>query len=241
VAKKYEFIGEEKYFYRCTVRRIRAVRDFGNVKKGELGGWIESEKNLSHEGLCWVGDRAFVTDNAEVREDAVVSGNAQIRANAVVGGNAEVSGYAQVEGNAIVCERGKVGGYALIYGNAGIRGRSAVWGNALVCGDVVMCEKANVYGHAIVCGNVVIDVDANVRRQALIRSSEDIFTVSRVGNKNERITAYRTKNGDVDVIQGNFGGTLEEFTKVVHQEHGDSNIEKEYRALIKFLQVRFSA
>ena len=53
VAKKYEFTGEEKDFYcRSTVKRIRAVRDFGNVKKGDLGVWIESEKNLSHDGLC---------------------------------------------------------------------------------------------------------------------------------------------------------------------------------------------
>lgn len=53
--KKYEFTGETKViedFYGQTrlLRRIRAICDFGRIKKGELGGWIENEKNLSHDG-----------------------------------------------------------------------------------------------------------------------------------------------------------------------------------------------
>ena len=33
-----------------TVYRIKALRDFGDVKTGQLGGWIEKESNLSHDG-----------------------------------------------------------------------------------------------------------------------------------------------------------------------------------------------
>ena len=46
--KKYEFTGEEKEVFGRTLYRIRAVRDFANVHSGDVGGWIESEKNLSH-------------------------------------------------------------------------------------------------------------------------------------------------------------------------------------------------
>ena len=46
--KKYEFTGEEKEVLGRTLCRIRAVRDFANVHSGDVGGWIESEKNLSH-------------------------------------------------------------------------------------------------------------------------------------------------------------------------------------------------
>ena len=44
------------------LRRIRALRDIPryNVKAGDLGGWVESEKNLSQEGDCWVGGNARV-------------------------------------------------------------------------------------------------------------------------------------------------------------------------------------
>lgn len=30
--------------------RIMAFRDFGSVKVGQLGGFVENESNLSHEG-----------------------------------------------------------------------------------------------------------------------------------------------------------------------------------------------
>lgn len=37
-----------------TLYSIRALRDFGDVKAGDFGGWIESEDNLSQAGDCWV-------------------------------------------------------------------------------------------------------------------------------------------------------------------------------------------
>lgn len=42
--------------------RIRALRDFSNVKAGDVGGFVTSEKNLSHKGDCWVSGNARVTD-----------------------------------------------------------------------------------------------------------------------------------------------------------------------------------
>ena len=46
--------------------RIRACKDFGTVKKGEFGGLVESESNLSHEGTCWIRDGMKVTGKTRV-------------------------------------------------------------------------------------------------------------------------------------------------------------------------------
>ena len=35
-----------------VLHRIIALRDFGNVKKGDLGGFIEKESNLAHDLNC---------------------------------------------------------------------------------------------------------------------------------------------------------------------------------------------
>jgi hypothetical protein len=48
--KKYELIKSDI----PGLYRIKAVRDFSDVKKGDIGGYVESEDNLSHEGDCWV-------------------------------------------------------------------------------------------------------------------------------------------------------------------------------------------
>lgn len=56
--------------------RIKALVAFGNVEKGELGGFIEKEDNLSHGGDAWVSGDARVFGNAQASGDAWVSGNA---------------------------------------------------------------------------------------------------------------------------------------------------------------------
>ena len=74
--KKFEFTGETKtislFFRTATLHRIRAVAEFGLVKVGDLGGWIEKEENLSHEGKAWVWGNAKVWGNAEVCGNAEV-------------------------------------------------------------------------------------------------------------------------------------------------------------------------
>jgi len=44
--------------------RIRALKDFGDVSKGDLGGYVEKEKNLSQEGNAWIYGNARIFDNA---------------------------------------------------------------------------------------------------------------------------------------------------------------------------------
>ena len=79
--------------------RIKALIEFGNVKAGDLGGYIEKEENLSHMGNAWVSGNAQVSGDAWVSGNARVSGDAQVSGNARVFGNAQVFGDARVSGD----------------------------------------------------------------------------------------------------------------------------------------------
>ncbi len=149
--------------------RIIALKDFSDVKKGDVGGWIESEANLSQYGDCWVYDYAYVSDNARVSGNAricgnacvygnakisgnaVVSDNAQIYGHALVSGNAQVSGvawvykWAEVYGNAMISGYAHIEGYVKIFENAKIGGFSEVWDNAKVYGDVKLWSTDGPY------------------------------------------------------------------------------------------------
>lgn len=70
--KKYELTEETVTVYGKTLYRIRAVRDFGSVKAGDLGGYIEKEGNLSHFGNAWVYGDARVSGNARVFDNAEI-------------------------------------------------------------------------------------------------------------------------------------------------------------------------
>src|SRR5260364_199985 len=94
MSKKYELLKDDCIEYDGrTLYRIRAPRDFRGMKKGDSGGYIEKEENLSPEGEAWV------YDNARVFGDARVSGNAWVFGNARVYDNARVSGNARRCGN----------------------------------------------------------------------------------------------------------------------------------------------
>ena len=58
--KKYELTQETIQFKGKTLYRIRALRDFNDIKAGDLGGFIENESNLSHNNHAWVYDYAKV-------------------------------------------------------------------------------------------------------------------------------------------------------------------------------------
>ena len=80
--KKYKLTDETIQHRGITLYRIEALRDFGNIKKGEKGGFIGSEVNLSQYGDCWVYGNANVCGDAEVCDNAEVCGDAEVVNNA---------------------------------------------------------------------------------------------------------------------------------------------------------------
>ena len=68
--KKYKLTDETINVDGRTLYRIEALRDFGYVKKGDKGGFIEKEDNLSQNGNCWVYGNAKVYDDAVIYDDA---------------------------------------------------------------------------------------------------------------------------------------------------------------------------
>jgi hypothetical protein len=113
VAHDWALVGTRRLF------RIRALRDFADVRRGDLGGYIESEENLCHEGDAWVHDVAQVYGPG-----AVVRDNARVRGEAWVLGRVE--DYAQVCDLAIVATGACVGGYTVLRSDAIARMEPAV-------------------------------------------------------------------------------------------------------------------
>ena len=167
--------------------RIKALVEFGDVKAGELGGYVEKEENVSQDGNAWV------SGNARVYGDARVSGNAKVYGGAEVSGNAEIYGNAWIYGNA------KVSGNAKVYGGAWVYGNAKIYGNAKVYND------AEVSGNAKISGNAKVYNDA------------DYALIQGFGTKFRCTTFYRGKNKKIMVNCGCFHGDLEEFRKQVKE------------------------
>lgn len=227
--KKYEFTRETKETFGGTIlHRIWAVRDFGNVKKGELGGWIENGKNLSHDGDCWVEGNAWVLENARVSENAWVRGNAVVRGNAII------------EENAWVSENTFIGFNSHVGGNARIRENAIIGGSASVTGNVAIVGEAVVVGDSCIGENVCIRGNAYIEKNACISKSEDYLVVGPIGSRNGFTTFYKNKDDGISVSCGCFLGTIEEFLERVKETHGDNRYAKEYINAIDLAKIRIS-
>ena len=108
------------------------------VWEGELGGWVESEDNLSHDGKCWIYD------------DAKSIGHAKVKDNALVKHASIVEQYAEVFGDAVLNE------FTTVSGNARVCDKAVTFGNVFVVDDAVVCDEARLNGNIYVCDNACV-------------------------------------------------------------------------------------
>ena len=224
-------IGDKKLY------RIESLKDFAFIKKGDKGGFVESEENLSQVGSCWIYNDTKVCGNAWVYGDAKVFGDAEIYDNVRVFGDAEiydnvrvygnawVFGDVRVYGNAQVFKNARVYGNAKVSGNAMVYGNAWVFGNACVYGDAEIYDNVRVYGNAEVFGNVHIKGDAD------ISSISDYIFFKNWWSSGRCFTWTRSNNM---WSVGCFYGTGEEL---IAKAYKDSEISgKEYELVVKYVE-----
>ena len=128
--------------------RIMACRDFGIVKKGDVGGCVQSEDCLSHDGNCWIGYYAKVYDMAKVKDNAIVDKCCELHNNAEVSGDARVIGHVFMYENSKVCEK------AVVSESVELRDNAVVKGTAHVTGHAFIIDNAEISGDVVVCGRL---------------------------------------------------------------------------------------
>lgn len=149
--KKYEIVKEYSRTMPdgTVLHRIRALKKLNNcqeVKKGELGGWVEGYHNLSQEGDSWLYDESAAYQNARVFDDAVAFGNATLFGNARMFDTAtayhdsKVSGNARVGGCSYINDETHITECASLSGSAGAYGKTIMKGDARATDKVILCD-----------------------------------------------------------------------------------------------------
>lgn len=257
--KKYILTDEKITIGNHTLSRIKAIRQFdsnifGLVLEGSLGGFVESEDNLSHSGTCWISHNAKVYENARVSDNAFVMNHARVYGSAEISGNACVHGCARIHQNAQIKDNGsvhnaKVYGKAKVYQDATVTCKAMIFGSARICGCAVVTDKASVFGHAQANGYAYIGGNAKVYNEAVITDGAEIFddadifdtssilTIRNIGRFRRTVTFFKTEYGKIKVGCGCFRGTLDEFAQRVDSEHGDNEHGKAYRLAIELAKL----
>lgn len=244
-------------FEGITLHRVEALYSFNDVVKGDLGGWVESENNLSQSGDCWVYNNGMVMEDARVYDDAIVMGNAHIYENgnvcdnavvadsvivcdsATVANYAKVSGMAKITGNSFILDHAKVRSRAIIADNAKVTEFGLVMGNALLSGSSKVTGHGIVMGSAKISGNTVIGSKAVIDNKVIVSSSDNVMTIPvAIDNKQVLLTFYRSDIDNEIYITSNYYtnyGTIDEFKYKIFRTYDSS--DSTYRSCISAIDI----
>ena len=217
--KKYKLTDEYILQDGVKLYRIEALKDFRNVRKGDKGGFVENENNLSHNRNCWI------SEDAKVFGEARVYGNAKISGNAIVYNNAMICGDAEIRGSAKVCD------YACVSDNTFVKNNARVFDNAKVSGNSCVCDNAWVFGNANVSGKALVSGNAKVSGDANVCADEDYIVFKNWWSSLRYFTW--TKSNNMWKV-GCFYGTGEELIKKAYKDSEKSG--REYERVVKYVE-----
>lgn len=196
-----------------TLYRIEALKDFGGIIKGTLGGYVEGIHNLSQDGVCWIANNAKVYDSAKVFEDAKIRDFAKIYGNARIYGNALVTDHVKIYDNALVC------GLAWVSNNARIYDLTKIYG------------EIKINDNIIINGNIKIGCNLTIYGDAVINNMRD-YIVFKNWWSSGRYFIW-TRSNDMWSV-GRFYGTGKELIKKAYQNNEESG--REYERIVKYVE-----
>ena len=136
-------------------------------------------------------------------------------------------------------KEGDLGGYVEKDENLGQESDAWVSGNAWVYGNAQVSGNAWVSGNARVYGNARVSGDAWVSGNADIENDNNHCGFDCFGSCNRHTHAYLTKDNKVEITCGCFRGSIEEFEKKVEGTHSGTIYEKQYKAIINVIKIKF--
>lgn len=231
--KSYPFVKEKvkeknddkRFENRISIEAVlrSTIKSTYTPQKGDLGGFVQSEKNLSQQGNCWVADNAKVYDNAKISGNAEVLDNAEVFDNSEISGNVSIGGITEICGNTKLNETYRYSSRYLIYNNIKIFGDSFLL-------DLPINQFNKNYSISLVSGNAFHDIhDAEIECYDMYNLNLEVSTLDFDGW--ERIIIYRKKTKTIRA--GKFEGTVKDFINFYN--HRCKN-KDDLATVVKFLK-----
>ena len=185
-----------------TLYRIKALRDFSDVKRGDLGGYVANMGCLSHQGDCWVYDKSNKVVCGCISENAIVNGF-NCKVDNIIDGDINISGNARIV-------------YRVdLYGKVNITGNSLITSIALTGINNIEdedCILDGIYGSIDIRDNVKI-IGSNFKPKGKIVLSGDAYIINAVvSNIKKDFKAY------------NIGGKSNKFLAVYNSFYNRKKI-----------------
>lgn len=146
---------EESSVVEIKLYRIQALKTFTKsggynpiIHVGELGGYVETEDNLSQEGNCWIFGDAKVKDGGKVIDDAIIFDKVMVSNNSVIRGNSVV------RDRCFVTHRSDIFDSTLV-GDVTVSDQSSIHSGSFLYGEIEV-YKSVISTHVILVGRISV-------------------------------------------------------------------------------------
>ena len=216
--KKYKVMKVGNYY------RIKALKDFqlitGEVvRKGDLGGLVYGEHNLSQEGNCWIGCNAGASKHSRVMDNAVMKDFSRAFDNSTVSGNAVMKDC------------------------------SCAYNNSTISGNAVMKDYSWADGNSIITGNALLQADQHIKYGTVttdLLGTKDwigaLYAELGVKPQNNKIVLYKKvwSTKDQDVFKSDYRRNfLYKIGKISRAQNVDEDIFKSCTRGLHFTSLEF--
>ena len=229
---KYDILIDEEYtiiYNGRILHRIRALKDFDDVKTGDIGGYVQTEDNLSQYGNCWIYDNAKCMDKAKCTDDSKMYDNSRMY------NNSKMCDYSRMFGNSEMCDNSRMCDYSRMCDNSRMCDDSRMFDNSIMYNNSTMCDDSRMFGYSSLHGN------AEVYDNAVLKNNNKLYGVINKPFKKifqhqcekRFLTAILTEENEILYSIGcQIGITKEEFIDRIYNDceiKGNGLIEYPYR------------
>ena len=162
-----------------TLYRIKAMKNFSDIKKDDLGGWIENKDSLSQTNYSWVYPTGIVYGDSTISKDAKIYGkvfNSTITDDAVVLEKGIIDDT-ELLSNVIIdgtIKSSKIFGGCKVFSGQYIE-NTLMYGNTILVGKIKIISS-NVCNALIYGDNIFID---DTKVQGAVIMGDDIHITNR--------------------------------------------------------------
>ena len=268
--RKYKLTNTTIRYMGRKLYRIKALKDFSDVKKGDLGGWVFSKNNLSQEGDCWIYNNAKCMDNARVCDDSCMYDYSVMRNNScmydssrmydhsIMYDHSEMHDNSEMHGYSIMLEYSIMHEHSKMYNHSEMHGYSEMFGYSEMHDYGKMFDNSRMYDYSKMYNDSSIyDVSAMFGSSRMFGSSKlkdkeklhgklvsKVDNFININNKKGRMVTGVLKEGN---ILYNVGCqeeiTKEEFIDRIYNDDGGIEkhpYRKEYLKIIDIIEIYLS-
>ena len=189
--RKYELTNISMEFKGRTLYRIRALKDFSDVKAGDLGGWVSNEDNLRQEGNCWIYNNAKCMDSSKIYDNSAMYDNA------------------------VMYNSSEMHDFSAMFDDSEMRGRSEMHSCSGMFNDSILKGEEKLYGELISKVDKFIDISNPKGKMVtgVLKDGEVLFNVDNLSEINKKEFLDILYNGD-EITEESSG--RKEYLKIIN-------------------------